>query len=434
MLTSSRVVGSIEMLNGVRRAVVLGIGSVTGEAVCKVLIEAGVEVRVSERAETPEHLVVARRLSSKGAQVEFGPPSPSLLLGTDVVIPAPAVPPANQLLRQASKAGIKIWSEIELGYRMAKGPIIAITGTNGKTTVTSLLASVCEAAGLQSLATGNIGLPLVEAVRTAPATTTFICEVSSFQLHFIDRFHPRVAIVLNVAHDHYDWHSGYDDYLASKARITENQVAEDVLIVNGDDHGCLSIAQHSKAQISKFFAADDPVSDIRLKGPHNIENVAAVVLAARALGLDMAPVIKAIRAFEPLPHRATSIGVRNGVHYIDDSKATNPHATLSALREFDSVILIAGGQNRGLDLSALRAARAKVKVLVAMGEVASSLESVFHGIPCYRAADVEQAVGLAASSAEPGDIVLLSPACSSWDQYSSYAERGDRFAKAVRSL
>lgn len=456
----------------VSKVVVLGMGKVTGRAVVDALIESDVEVHVSESNENDDTRSLADQFANKGVAVSFGDPDPSLLKWADLIIPSPGVPPSNPLLMRAARAGVPIWSEIELGWRFRQGPVLAVTGTNGKTTVATLLGSMLETGGFPAVVAGNIGIPLVEAARSAQPGWPLVCETSSFQLHFIESFHPSIAIVMNVADDHYDWHGDHESYLQAKGRITEFQGPDDLLIVKADDPGCIRIAASSRASLWGF-GLDEPSkvkarlehgtgrealgaagiigdglvvesrvrtievisrSDIRLQGAHNTENVLASTLGAFGYGVDLEAVRHAVTSFEGLPHRSVHVAVVNGVKYVDDSKATNPHATLHALEDLQDVVLISGGQSRGLDLSALKQAESKLKVLIAMGETAQEFVSLFDKVKSLEALSIEDAVDIAYSVAEPGDTVLLSPACPSLDQYSSYAERGDRFCKAVLSL
>lgn len=457
------------VLEGHRRVIVIGLGKVTGKATAEALLDLGAQVHVTEAIEDDSHLVTAAALRELGAEVTFGDHDAGLLDWADLVIPSPGVPPSNPLIAGALRRGMPVWSEIELGSRLVSGPIFAVTGTNGKTTTTTLLASVLEVAGLPAAAVGNIGIPLVEAARTCPAGTVFVCEVSSQQLAFVDRFRPQIAIVLNVADDHYDWHSGHEQYLKAKARIVANQDETDLLVMKFDDRGCAAIGSQTQASIAAFglespaqirksirqnldrdaWAAagiegdqlvisgpegSSPLvslSDIRVKGAHNVENVLAAGLAAIKAGVDLKTIAEAVKVFEGLPHRMADAGEHAGVRFIDDSKATNPHATLRALAGLHDVILIAGGLARGLDFSVLREAGPALKAIIVMGETAEELESIFSDLECRRAEVVEDAVRIARELAQPGDTVLLSPACASWDQYSSYGERGDRFVKAV---
>lgn len=474
-------------LEGIRRAAVLGLGR-SGMAAASALSEEGIAVRAADEAATPALSSRARALEASGAEVRLGPLSARdaswLLDDVDLLVPSPGVPPASRVLEEAMARGIPVWSEIELGWRFLlaggsaaapAGPVVAVTGTNGKTTTTSLVAAMLEADGIVAVAAGNIGTPLTDAARKLPPGAVLVCEVSSFQLAFIETFRPRVAAVLNVADDHYDWHGTPAGYLTAKARITERQEASDLLVVRAGDPGCASIASGSAARLAAFGlgspadvraqltrdagrtphvaagldgeevvveterggAARVRCADIRLirtGGPHNIENVLAAATAALELGAGREAVARALAAFAGLPHRTTLVAEWNGVRYVDDSKATNPHATLRALAGLRDVVLIAGGRSKGMDLSALAGGGDRLIGVVVMGEAAGQLEAVFGAKVLGRAGDVEHAVAIAAAAAHPGETVLLSPACSSLDQYSSYAERGERFAGAVRAL
>lgn len=459
-----------------RRILIVGLGKVTGAAVAEVALGLGAEVRVHESFPSRHNRLTALTLADAGVSTSFGDPGPEvvgdLLDWADLLIPCPGVPPSNALLAAAAQRGTKVWSEIELGYRLADGPVVAVTGTNGKTTTTTLLTKVLQEWGLPALAAGNIGVPLVRAARDAPAGTIFVCEVSSFQLAFVEGFKPAVSLVLNVADDHYDWHAGAQDYVAAKARVTQAQDGGDLLVVRAEEPVCLAIAAGSSAEIAGF-GLDTPVrsrarmdlglgrapgavagvvagevviesagreevvmkvADIPMLGSHNLENVLAVALAAVRLGVPARSFAGSVSGFENLPHRTELVAESKGVRYLDDSKATNPHATLRALTGLERVILIAGGRAKGLDLQVLAEAAGRISGVVVMGEAAEQLAGIFAGIPVARATDVEHAVGLAAGMATRGDTVLLSPACSSLDQYSDYAERGDRFKRAVLAL
>lgn len=463
-------------LEGVRTALVLGLGKLTGAAVTDALLSGGIEVRIHESFPNEGHRPAADAATERGAQVIYGETDPAVIEAlvdwADLVVPSPGVPPSSPALSAALSRGRRVVSEIELGFGYAQGPVLAITGTNGKTTTTALLAHIFDHAGVPGVAAGNIGHPLVEAARKSPPGTALISEVSSFQLAFIDTFRPQIAVALNVADDHYDWHSGYEGYLAAKARITENQRDDDALVIRAEEPGCLAIAANSSAEILGFGTAPPDqvraglhlglgrgvgtvagvegeevvlessgiatvlvkLSDIRLHGLHNVENVMAAGLAAVRFGIAPQLVGAAVEAFGSLPHRTELVRTKDGVRYVDDSKATNPHATLRALSGLDKVVLIAGGRAKGLDLSILSEAARSLSGVVVMGEAAAELKEVFAGLPMNDAADVEEAVGYAAAMAEPGGTVLLSPACSSLDQYSSYAERGKRFRTAVEAL
>ncbi len=435
------------------RAGIVGLGR-SGAAAARLLAGAGIEVRVTEARDTPDLAGVAAGLATLGVVTELGGQGEGIAAWAEALVVSPGVPPANPVITAAVQRGIPVWSEIELAWRFASVPVLAVTGTNGKTTTTTLLASVLQAGGLDAVAAGNIGYPLVDAVEGSH--DVIVCEVSSFQLAFSETFRPSIAIVLNVADDHYDWHAGYDDYLAAKAAdrgalgIAAGAPARPAAFGLGDLASVHAAARHLGRPLAAAAGVEGgrvvaegsagpasivEVEKIRLVGPHNLENVLAASLAALEWGVEPEVIGAAVAAFSPLAHRSTLIGEIDGVRYIDDSKATNPHATLSALQGLERVVLIAGGRSKGLDLSPLAEHTDRLAGVVAMGEATAELEGLFEGrVRFAPAAFVEEAVETAAGWAVPGDTVLLSPACSSLDQYTSYAERGDRFAAAVGRL
>lgn len=461
-------------LPGLRRALVVGLG-VTGAAVAEALLDEGLEVRVSDLGSGAGLDARAASLRARGADVRLGGHDLSWGRWADVIVPSKGVPPSDPLLAAALRRGAVVWSEFELAWRLRPTSVLAVTGTNGKTTTTMLLTEMLIDAGFDAVAAGNLPEPLVEATkRVAPDASSpiLVCEASSFGLAFIDTFHPEVAVVLNVADAHYDWHEGYEDYLAAKARITENQDSDDLLVFGAFELGCVEIARRSKAGLAAFAGSSPsevrdragdavgrpvdavagvqdgwvvmqraggiervlPAKDIRLPGVHNLENVLAASLAAQFKGVEVNSIAAVARRFEGLPHRTSLVAEVAGVRYVDDSKSTNPQSTLRAMEGLERVVLIAGGRDRGVDLSPLGALRGRLAGVVVMGETAAILEQMFAGLPVERASDVEEATRLAASIAVTGDTVLLSPGCASIDQYSSYAERGERFAREVRRL
>lgn len=444
------------------RVLVVGLG-VSGLAAAEALLDEGVAVRVVDEGKSPVLDERAKTLRRKGAEVSLRASRIDEAWPL-LVVASPGVPPSSPLLSSALEAKLKVVSEVELAWQMNRDAkrILGVTGTNGKTTTTSLLARMMSAA-----AAGNIGHPLVTAVRSEPGSVV-VAELSSAQLAFIDELRVGSAIFLNLADDHYDWHSDRRDYLAAKARITENQTEDDLFVFRAEDPACREVAGSSDANLAAFGLqpaltvrdlSEEPVAlvgaleagsliavsdgethplvaleDIRLEGRHNLENVLAAALVAFHEGVDVQAIREAVRDFEPLPHRITVVDEKHGITYINDSKATNPHATLTAMEGRERVVLIAGGQDRGLDLSPLATLKPQLLGVVVMGETSNELEGIFAGLPVHRVADVEEAVLAAESMASHGDTVLLSPACPSWDQYSSYVERGERFAEAVRLL
>jgi UDP-N-acetylmuramoylalanine--D-glutamate ligase len=468
---------------------VVGLG-VTGEAVARRLAAeggGGAVTVVDDNPAAPRFAERAAALEALGVRV-VGGPSPGalaeLVAAADLVVPSPGVPEAHPVYRLAVAAGVPVRSEVELAGAAAarrRLPLVAVTGTNGKTTVTTLVAEMLTAGGVRALAAGNIGRPLLDAVHDEDVDVV-VAEVSSFQLRFTETFRPRVAVLLNVAEDHLDWHPSFEDYVAAKARIFANQAGDDLLVYNADDEPVAAAAKAAPARSVAFSLHGDgggsatgcdegphtapernrlrsgagatgawrlaggrlvrpdgaplvAASELARNGPHDVANALAAAAAAGEFGVPADALTRVLRSFSGLPHRVTPVGQSGGVTFVDDSKATNPHAALAALAGFDSVVLLAGGRNKGLDLGVLRAEAGRIRAVVAIGEAAGEVEACFAGVrPVRRAASMADAVRLGAELAEPGDTVLLSPACASFDWYTSYAARGDDFARNVRAL
>jgi len=435
-----------------KKIVVAGLG-VTGASTARVLLEEGANVFVTEAKSTPDIDKRAALLRAAGAEVEVGGHSLGSITA-DVAVVSPGIPPGSEVIRGLEESGIPIISEIELAYRFAKCDLLAVTGTNGKTTTTSLLAAILRAAGIDSVAAGNIGLPLIDAVRRVSDSGVIAVEVSSFQLAYVERFRPRVAVLLNVAEDHTDWHGSITSYAEAKARILENQGPDDHAVVNRDDQRVVEIARAGAGETVTFSLSDpgadaflrdgvmywhdEPIADatdVALQGAPGWADSLAAAAAALAYGVDLDSVRRALTDFTPLHHRMEVVGSVDGVTYIDDSKATNPHATLAAVGGLRDVVLIAGGRSKGIDLSALAAVAPPVIGVVAIGEAAEELVRIFDGrAPVVATTTMEEAVARASEMSVPGGSVLLSPGCASLDMYSSYAERGEAFARAARAL
>jgi UDP-N-acetylmuramoylalanine--D-glutamate ligase len=336
--------------------------------------------------------------------------------------------------------------------------LVAVTGTNGKTTVTTLVAAMLDASGVHALGAGNIGFALLDAADAD--VDVLVAEVSSFQLACTtEAFRPRVAVLLNVAPDHLDWHGSFDDYAAAKARVFANQRGDDLVVFNGDDPVAARLVERAPAQRVAFTlearvgayqiadgalvdAAGAPIVDVTslpFTAPHDHANALAGAAAAMAVDATREGIARALREYPRLHHRVARIGNAGGVHYFDDSKATNPHATVAAVSAFGEregrVVLIAGGRNKGLDLSVLRSLAPRLRAVVAIGEASDDVEAAFAGaVPVARAESMHDAVTTAAGRAQAGDVVLLSPACASFDWYPSYSARGDDFAREVARL
>ena len=389
-----------------RRVLVVGAAR-SGEAARAALEERGTEVVVAD-----QKLRNDRDLS--------------LLQGVDVVVKSPGVPGEAPLPAAARERGIPVWSEIELGARLLPNPLVAVTGTNGKTTTSELLGHI-----LGAPVAGNVGRALTELVGSVDASATVVCEVSSFQLEDVHEFAPVVALLLNLEPDHLDRHGSFEAYRDAKLRVFER--AGTAIVPRG--FGPIPGA----ARRVEFGAGDPLPAEPLLPGAHNRENAAAATAAARALGLDEQTIAKGLRTFPGVPHRLEPVGRIGGVLYVNDSKATNTAAARRALAAYDDPIhLILGGRTKGEPFDELAAAVAAAGVVTAylIGEAAEVLAHALAlaGVPFLRSTTLDRAVELAASAARPGEIVLLSPACASYDQFRDFEERGEEFRRLVENL
>ncbi|MFN2595015.1 MAG: UDP-N-acetylmuramoyl-L-alanine--D-glutamate ligase [Actinomycetota bacterium] len=435
-----------------KRVLVCGLG-VSGRAAALALLKRGVRVTVVDDSDSERVRRTATELVKAGADVLDGE-HPDVE-DFDLAILSPGIPPRSLIVHRLNDAGVEAWSEVELAYVLADCDFLAVTGTNGKTTTTSLLAAVLAEAGVDSLAAGNIGTPLIEAIEQVGVGGALVVEVSSFQLATIHTFRPVVGVILNVAEDHTDWHGSFDAYAAAKGRISENQLPGDKLIYNTDDEVAAALAAAAPSTTIPFSAISAPpegvgidgdalvskgarildVTDISLPGRPGLEDVCAATAAALAYGIDASSIQRAVESFRPLRHRLQTIAVTDQISFIDDSKATNPHAARAAVRDLQDVVLIAGGRSKGIDLQVMADTVPPVIAVVAIGEAQDEIEKVFSGlVPVERAASMQVAVERAWKRSVPGGSVLLSPGCASLDMYESYAERGEDFARAVRAL
>ena len=436
-------------------ALVVGIGR-SGEAVAGHLLAHGWRVIAVDDAPGPAGRERARALGVELVESPDGDALRRLVGEADLVATSPGVPVRHPVFQAAADQDVQVLGEIELAWRDLDRPVVAVTGTNGKTTVTTLIARMLVESGVAAIAAGNIGLPLSSAV--GREVDVVVAEVSSFQLQFVDGFRPTVAVWLNLAADHLDWHPDVEAYAAAKARIWERQKADDVAVVNADDPVVMAAAAGAPGRVVTFgIGCSDrvpewsviakslrgpmgplvEVDELPRSQPHDVANALAAAAAASEVGATLEGMRAALLGFEGLPHRLELVAEAGGVRWYDDSKATNPHAAAAAVAGFSSVVLIAGGRNKGLDLSGLAsaAAAAPIRSVIAIGEAAGDVAAAFEGVrPVQRASSMDEAVRLAAAAAVPGDAVLLSPGCASFDWYESYAQRGDDFARSVRSL
>ena len=438
-----------------RRALVYGL-AVAGEATARALLARGYAVTVADDRPTAEALAVARAL---GIDLYEAPPAPKverLVERADVVVPSPGIPERHPVIVSAQRLGVALRSEIDVAYeweqeRETPRPMLAVTGTDGKTTTTLLATAMLEASGVSAVASGNTETPLVTAVDDD--VDAFVVECTSFRLAWTTCFRPVAAAWLNLAEDHLDWHDGMASYVDAKARIWRFQEPTDAAIGYGADPVVLD---HLARAPGRHVTFGSPDADYRvdagwLTGPHGrIAEVASLrralphdvtnALAAAALVLEsglgsLDGVATALASFEGPHHRIELVADDGAVRYYDDSKATTPHAALTAIRAFDHVVLVAGGRNKGLDLTPMASDPERVRAVVAIGEAAPAIASVFDAVrPVTVAASMDDAVAAARAAAAPGDVVLLSPGCASFDWYGGYAARGDDFARAVRAL
>jgi UDP-N-acetylmuramoylalanine--D-glutamate ligase len=471
-----------------KRVLVVGLGK-SGLAAARFLKSKGARVTVSD-ARPATLIAELPALLDEGFMVEAGSHGLLTFRRQDLIVVSPGVPSNVPELAQVRALGMRIIGELELGAQFLQGEVVAITGSNGKTTTTTLLGEILKAAGLPTLVGGNIGLPVVEMVAESVAlcrrnddTAGFstssaksadsgrddksvvwsVLEVSSFQLETIESFKPKIAMVLNITPDHLDRHGSFENYAAAKTRITEFQTADDFLILNAEDANAQRVAAKTRAQIywfsakrrikqgaflhgeSIFFVAKEngaaepvmPVAEIPLAGAHNVENVCAAVCAARLAGVSAELIRAAVRAFKAVEHRLEFVREVDGVRYYNDSKATNVDATVKAVEAFaGNIQLILGGKDKDSDYSTMGPLlKERVKTVITIGSAAEKIERQLSGFVKIEAAGtLANAVAWAHEHAVGGDIVLLAPACASFDQFENYGHRGRVFKELVHGL
>ncbi len=442
-----------------KRALVVGLGK-SGVASALFLKAHGAKVTVSDTKSGDELRNEIPVLLDHGITVETGGHGDRTFRGQDLIVVSPGVPVDAPPLVQARALGESVIGEIELAAQFLPGPIVAITGSNGKTTTTTLTGEIMTAAGFSALVGGNIGTPAISLAERAKPETTIVLEISSFQLETIQTFRPKVAVVLNVTPDHLDRHRTFEVYVDAKARIFENQQGSDFAVLNADDLTCVAMGARTRAQIFWFSRQKEvehgacvrdgnivfrdnsgqreimQVSEIPLKGAHNLENVLAAVCAGALMGCAPDKIRKAVSDFKAVEHRLEFVTTIRGVDYYNDSKATNVDATIKALESFPANIhLILGGKDKGSDYTVLNdLLRQRVKRVYAIGAAAAKIESQIKGPEVVHAETLENAIRKANAVAQSGDVVLLAPACASFDQFKSYEHRGKTFKEIVRSL
>ncbi len=433
----------------------MGLG-VTGRAVARALVRRGVPITLVDDAPGAAARALARDLGVDLVEAPGADGLAAVLSGAGALVPAPGLGEAHPAFTVAAEHGVPVVGELDLASAWDDRPCVAITGTDGKTTVTTLVRSMLVASGVAAVEAGNTEVPLVEAIDD-PAPEVFVVEASSFRLAPLRRFAPRAGCWLNLSPDHQDVHVDLARYEAAKANIWRDFGPDQLAVANRDDP---VVAGHAAGlpRVETFGlgpaptgaghwtvdpeALRDPAGDVVARRaelhralPHDLANALAAAATAREVGASAEGTASALRAFRGLPHRVELVGEAGGVRWYDDSKATAPHATLAAVAGFDSAVLIAGGRNKGLDLSALADAAPHLRAVVAIGEAAAEVEAAFAGVrPVTVATSMDDAVAAAADLARPGDAVVLSPACASFDWYRGYGERGDDFVRALRAL
>lgn len=450
-------------LNG-KRVLVVGLGK-SGVASALFLKKQGARVAVSDTKSGDELRNEIPVLLDHGITVETGGHGERTFRGQDLIVVSPGVPVDAPPLVQARSLGESVIGEVELAAQFLPGPVVAITGSNGKTTTTTLTGEIMTAAGFSTLVGGNIGTPAISLAERANPKTVIVLEVSSFQLETIATFRPKVAVVLNVTPDHLDRHRTFEIYAGAKARIFENQQPNDFAVLNADDPTCVAMGTRTRAQVfwfsrqkevqqgawvdeSKILFRDKTgqreilqVSEIPLKGAHNLENVLAAVCASILMGCAPEKIRQAVRDFKAVEHRLEFVATIRGVDYYNDSKATNVDATIKALESFPANIhLILGGKDKGSDYTVLNdLLRQRVKRVYTIGAAAAKIESQIvssrsGGPEVVHAETLDNAIRKASAVAQPGDVVLLAPACASFDQFKSYEHRGKVFKEIVKGL
>jgi len=444
-----------------RDFVVVGLGQ-SGQAAAHLLLDHGARVLATDANPDLAATAALRELQARGADIRLGPGEAAHFKGAQAIILSPGVPHRQPNLVTARRQGIPVLGELELAARLTRTPMVAVTGTNGKTTTTELITAMLSACGQRVLACGNIGRPLSQCLDAAAKAQWLVVEVSSFQLDTMETFHPRVAVLLNIAQDHMDRYPDFDAYCASKARILANQDGEDTAVAYGADPRVAACCRNALAALKIFGHGDEPnlssaplaariasgqiefrtggtlnLDNAALAGRHNRENIAAAALATLAAGGNLAGIGNALDQFQAPRHRMETLGEIKGVTFVNDSKATNPNAVHKALVSFERpVVLILGGRDKDMDFSSLQAPiRERVKTLVLMGEARGKLKAALDGlVPTRSVVTLEAAVQAAWQASRPGDVVLLSPACASFDQYANYQARGEDFGRVVATI
>jgi UDP-N-acetylmuramoylalanine--D-glutamate ligase len=441
-----------------KKTLVVGLGK-TGQALAGFLLGRGARVTVTEVRSEKELGRAAAEWRAKGVLLEAGGHRLETFLGADLIVPSPGAASLAEL-DAAKAAGVRVISEIELAWHFLKGTIVGITGTNGKSTTATLAHKILKEGGLKAYLSGNIGTPLISFAEKSRPDHIYVTEISSFQLARVEKFRAAVAVFLNISLNHLDWHATFDEYFDAKKKLIRGQKSGDTTILNDDDRLVRLLGGETDTRVYYFsrrhavrrgcFVRDCwltirdgetsrlmRTSEVRLPGRHNLENVAAAALVGHCLGVPPARARSSIRSFSGLEHRLEKVLTLGRVRFVNDSKATTVDATIKALESFDNrIVLILGGRDKGADFRLLRApARRRVRTAILLGEAAEKIARALAGaVPTEAASSLRNAVALAFGAAEPGDIVLLAPACTSFDMFRNFEERGRAFKREVRRL
>ena len=431
--------------------------AIAGQAVARELVRRGESVVLADDAVSDLHQAFSKQIGMPLVALTSSSEIQQVLNSVARVAPAPGIPEGHPVIVAARELGVEICSELEIAYRYERDapseprPMVGITGTDGKTTTTMMTAAILESAGLRTMAVGNTDVPLISALSTD--ARAFAVECSSFRLAHTQQFRMCASAWLNFAPDHLDWHPNLSDYFEAKAKMWAHCVEGDVAVAPFDDLRIIEAAQASNARVVTFgIAGGDyhsfdgwlcgpmgrimPISEMGRSLPHDVSNALAATAVCLEAGLaNVADVAFALQSFENAPHRIQFVGEKGGVRWFNDSKATSPHAVSVALNSFENIVLIAGGKNKGLDLSALAEQPSRMRAVVAIGDASDEVAHAFTGVcEIKRATSMQEAVNMADSFAQDGDVVLLSPGCTSYDWYANYGQRGEDFMKCVGKL
>ena len=441
-----------------KKILVVGLAK-TGVSSARFLASRGAHVTATDIRSAASLSNQLAELAGRGIELELERHNESSFVGSDLIVVSPGVPMDMPELVKASQAGVEIISEIELASRFIEIPIVAITGTNGKTTTTTLAGEIFSGNSYRTFVGGNIGTPLIELAESHEIMEQVVVEISSFQMEWISSFRPNVAVLLNLSEDHLDRYPSYQAYIDAKLRMFENQTAEDYAVVNRDDRLVWEAAARFKAALFPFSRHEEleegifyrdgvityrhdgreecfPTAGIRLKGVHNLENIMAAMACALLSGCDPDRTFEVVQGFGALHHRMEFVRQVNGVDYFEDSKATNVGSVEKALESFQDITLIAGGKDKGGSYAPLAGlVRERVRHLVLIGEAAARMQAELGALTdTHLAGSMEAAVVKSAEITAPGGVVLMSPACSSFDMFRDYEERAERFISAVKGL